>query len=77
MPTELTLSGNEELMKFISVSEVKGNEFDLTIAFPETLIPSGMYDFSLSVREVNPDPKPGLAALLAVNKHKTNRTNKT
>ena len=68
MPTELTLSGNEELMKFISVSEVKGNEFDLTIAFPETLIPSGMYDFSLSVREVNPDPKPGLAALLAVNK---------
>ncbi len=68
LPVELMLSGNEELMKFISVSEVKDNEFELAIAFPETLIPSGIYDFSLYVREIDPDPKPGIAALLAVSK---------
>lgn len=63
--TQVTVGGN--LMEYISVSEVKDNQFDLIINFPDEYIPAGSYSFSLNVQEVPSESSP-LSSRLSVTK---------
>lgn len=42
------------LSKYVTLSEVSDNEFDMTIQFPDEYLPQGSYTFSMGVSEVPP-----------------------
>ena len=53
----------------ITLSELKDDEFDLFINFPENeRIPTGQYSFALSVRELAGESTEGIGSLTAVSK---------
>lgn len=56
LEVEVTLSGDEAIFPYISLSKVVDDKFTLDIAFPETLkIDSGVYNFNLAVTELQSD----------------------
>lgn len=69
LPTAVSVSGSGEINSFLSLSEMKNNEFDLVIQFPEKLtIKPGIYTFGLSVNEVPPEGIVGVGSYLSVSK---------
>src|SRR3989338_9521697 len=63
--TKVTVGG--DLLEYISLSEVKDQQFDLLIKFPQEYIPAGSYSFSLNVQEIGKDSAP-FGAVLSVTK---------
>src|SRR3989338_166754 len=69
LPTEVSLSTAPEISTFIRTTEVKNNEFDLIIEFPETLtMEPGIYSFGLSVNEVPPSDYVGVGSYVSISK---------
>lgn len=52
LETSVYLEGG--LSEYVTLSEVSGNEFDMTIQFPNEYLPQGSYTFSMGVSEVPP-----------------------
>ncbi|MEW5896874.1 MAG: hypothetical protein AB1668_04235 [Nanoarchaeota archaeon] len=58
------------LSKYVTLSEVSGNEFDMTIHFPDEYLPQGSYTFSMGISEVPPAnaESGGISSLTSVSK---------
>lgn len=68
LETSVYLEGG--LSEYVTLSEVSGNEFDMTIQFPDEYLPQGSYTFSMGVSEVPPADadKGGVNSLTSVSK---------
>ena len=64
---EVVIKG--QLTEYINISEVKDNQFDMTIQFPDKLIDPGIYTFTLSINEASHDYSGTVGSRLAVNKN--------
>ena len=61
---QLSLSG--DLVKYINITTVIDNQFDLIIEVPEMLPEPGTYWFSLQANEINDEKNSGVGSLLSV-----------
>ncbi len=63
---EVKVSLGGDLLKYVTVTEVINNQFDLIIEMPETLPEPGSYSFSLHANEIGSPEESGVGSLLSV-----------
>ncbi len=63
---EVKVSLGGDLLKYVTVTEVVNNQFDLIIEMPEKLPEPGFYSFSLHANEIGSPEESGVGSLLSV-----------